>query len=72
MLMLHPPLCCVQVTVTEQCSVIKPLLLDLIYDRAVQIRALTVLQVFNLADKYQAPTIMEACRRVHRGRLAGN
>lgn len=53
-----------EVAVAERCDEIKPLLLDVIYDRSVAIKPETALQVFHLADKYEAPSLMQACRAV--------
>ncbi|PRW32905.1 Prolyl 4-hydroxylase subunit alpha-2 isoform A [Chlorella sorokiniana] len=53
-----------EVSVPETFTVFKGRLLDLIYDRAVQIQPAAALQVFQLADKYEAPSLMEACRAV--------
>jgi hypothetical protein len=50
------------VAVVEDYYELKPLLLDLLYTRSTQIRPDTVLKVFQLADKYEAGDIMEACR----------
>ena len=64
--MLHPPPpppTPPQVAVPEGYQEFKGFL-DVIYDRSVQIQAEGVMPLFQLADKYQAPSLMEACRWV--------
>ncbi|PSC72995.1 CBL-interacting kinase 11 [Micractinium conductrix] len=53
-----------EVVVAETCTQLRSQLLDFIYDRSVQIKPAEAMQVFRLADKYQAPQLMEACRGV--------
>ncbi|KAL4422760.1 hypothetical protein ABPG75_008957 [Micractinium tetrahymenae] len=53
-----------EVAVAERYDEIKPLLLDIFYDRSVAIKPKTAVEVFCLADKYEAPSLMQACRAV--------
>jgi hypothetical protein len=52
---------CAQVAVPERYAEFKGFL-DVIYDRSVPILTTGVMALFHLADKYQAPSLMEACR----------
>lgn len=53
-----------EVTVSEASTELRPLFLDVIYDRGLAIAPDHVLHVLQLADKYEADALVQACRAV--------
>ena len=51
-----------EVQVTEDAADLRKYFLDIIYDRGTSIVPGMVLRILDLADKYEAPSLVEACR----------